>query len=83
MRTYTVREWDPEQGALTIDFVVHGDEGVAGPWAAGAKPATSCSSWAPAAATPRSRAAWHLMVGYLAAVPAIAASLRRVPPARP
>ena len=35
-RTYTVREWDG--GRLTIDFVVHGDEGVAGPWAAAARP---------------------------------------------
>jgi NADPH-dependent ferric siderophore reductase len=35
-RTYSVRAWDPEALRLTIDFVVHGDEGVAGPWAAGA-----------------------------------------------
>ena len=33
-RTYTVRDWDGER--LTIDFVVHGDDGVAGPWAAAA-----------------------------------------------
>src|SRR4051794_17071628 len=37
-RTYTVRAWDPQTNALTIDFVVHGDEGVAGPWAAAARP---------------------------------------------
>src|SRR4029078_2493984 len=34
VRTYTVRHWDPIRGELTIDFVVHGDEGVAGPWGA-------------------------------------------------
>src|SRR5215218_8872526 len=33
-RTYTVAGWDPEALRLTIDFVVHGDEGAAGPWAA-------------------------------------------------
>ena len=33
-RTYTVRDWDGER--LTIDFVVHGHDGVAGPWAANA-----------------------------------------------
>src|SRR4051812_15239665 len=29
-RTYTVRAWDAAAGELTIDFVWHGDEGVAG-----------------------------------------------------
>ncbi|WRL65744.1 siderophore-interacting protein [Blastococcus brunescens] len=37
-RTYTVRAWDAETGELTIDFVHHGDEGLAGPWAAAAQP---------------------------------------------
>ena len=33
-RTYTVRWVDEAAGELAIDFVVHGDEGLAGPWAA-------------------------------------------------
>src|SRR5687767_10059888 len=33
-RRYTVRSWDAGAHELTLDFVVHGDEGVAGPWAA-------------------------------------------------
>jgi NADPH-dependent ferric siderophore reductase len=37
-RTYTVRAWDPAAGELTIDFVHHGDAGLAGPWAAAARP---------------------------------------------
>src|SRR5579875_780839 len=32
-RTYTVRHFDAENQAVTIDFVVHGDEGIAAPWA--------------------------------------------------
>src|SRR4051812_21317239 len=32
-RTYTVRAWDPEASELTLDFVYHGDSGLAGPWA--------------------------------------------------
>lgn len=34
MRSYTVRAWDPVAREMTIDLVVHGDAGVAGPWAA-------------------------------------------------
>ncbi|GAA3307717.1 hypothetical protein GCM10020295_67430 [Streptomyces cinereospinus] len=37
-RTYTVRAWDPEVRELTLDFVLHGDEGLAGPWAMRAQP---------------------------------------------
>jgi NADPH-dependent ferric siderophore reductase len=77
-RTYTVREWDGER--LTIDFVVHGDEGVAGPWAAAAQPGDELELRGPGGAyTPDPDADWHLMVGDAAVIPAIAASLARVP----
>lgn len=33
-RELTPREWDGEAGWLDVEFTVHGDEGVAGPWAA-------------------------------------------------
>ncbi|MGP7960520.1 siderophore-interacting protein [Sanguibacter sp. A247] len=33
MRSYTVRAWDAAAREMTIDFVVHGAAGVAGPWA--------------------------------------------------
>lgn len=33
IRNYTVREYREDTGELDIDFVVHGSEGVAGPWA--------------------------------------------------
>lgn len=32
VRTFTVRHADPEARQLTVDFVVHGEQGVAGPW---------------------------------------------------
>ncbi|MBN9140996.1 MAG: siderophore-interacting protein [Micrococcales bacterium] len=38
MRCYTVRELRREQKELDIDFVVHGDAGVAAPWARSAQP---------------------------------------------
>src|ERR1044072_9054623 len=57
-RTYTVREWDGEH--LTIDFVVHGDEGVAGPWAAAARPGDELELRGPGGAyTPDPDADWH------------------------
>lgn len=34
IRNYTVREFREQSGELDVDFVVHGTEGVAGPWAA-------------------------------------------------
>jgi NADPH-dependent ferric siderophore reductase len=80
-RTYTVRAWDPAANALTIDFVVHGDEGVAGPWAAAAQPGDVLQLQGPGGAyTPDPTADWHLMVGDLAVLPAIAASLQRIRP---
>ena len=79
-RTYTVREWDGEAGRLTIDFVVHGDEGVAGPWAAAAAPGDVVQLQGPGGAyAPDPAAAWHLMVGDASVIPAISASLARVP----
>jgi NADPH-dependent ferric siderophore reductase len=79
-RTYTVRAWDPQERALTIDFVVHGDEGVAGPWAAAAQPGDVLQLMGPGGAyAPDPTADWHLLVGDLAVLPAIAASLPRIP----
>ncbi|MCH3728782.1 siderophore-interacting protein, partial [Campylobacter coli] len=37
-RTYTVRRSDPAARRLTLDFVVHGDAGLAAPWARSAQP---------------------------------------------
>jgi NADPH-dependent ferric siderophore reductase len=79
-RTYTVRAWDPETSRLTIDFVVHGDSGVAGPWAMNARPGDVLQLMGPGGAyTPDPDAAWHLLVGDLSVTPAIAAALERIP----
>ncbi|WP_327701950.1 siderophore-interacting protein [Streptomyces decoyicus] len=79
-RTYTVRTWDPTTRELTVDFVVHGDEGVAGPWAAAAKPGEEIFLLGPGGAyVPEAGADWHLLAGDESALPAIAASLARMP----
>lgn len=52
-RTYTVRSWDPATRELAIDFVVHGDEGLAGPWALRAAPGDQVTFLGPGGATAR------------------------------
>jgi NADPH-dependent ferric siderophore reductase len=79
-RTYTVRAWDAARGELTIDFVHHGDEGVAGPWAAAARPGDRIQMFGPGGGyAPSPDAAWHLLVGDESALPAIGAALTRLP----
>jgi NADPH-dependent ferric siderophore reductase len=81
-RTYTVSDWDGER--LTIDFVVHGHAGVAGPWAAAARPGDELLLLGPGGAyTPDPEADWHLMAGDASVIPAIAASLTRIRPGVP
>ncbi|MBP2181544.1 siderophore-interacting protein [Amycolatopsis magusensis] len=79
-RTYTVRYLDRKAGELAIDFVVHGDEGIAGPWALGVRPGDDMLIAGPGGAyAPGEEADWHLLVGDESALPAISASLERMP----
>jgi len=84
VRTYTVRAFDPAARELTIDFVHHGDAGLAGPWAAAARPGDRLLLLGPGGAyAPDADAAWHLLVGDESALPAIAAALERIPAGAP
>ncbi|MCB7136191.1 siderophore-interacting protein [Cellulosimicrobium marinum] len=79
-RTYTVRWVDPATQRLAVDFVVHGDHGVAGPWAATARPGDPLVVVGPGGGySPDPTADWHLLVGDDAALPAIAAALDALP----
>ena len=80
VRTYTVRRVDTERREIAIDFVVHGEHGVAGPWAASATPGQPAYLTSPNGAyAPDPAADWHLLAGDEAAVPAISAALEALP----
>jgi NADPH-dependent ferric siderophore reductase len=80
VRTHTVRSVDTERRELAIDFVVHGDHGVAGPWASAATPGQPAYLMGPSGAyAPDPAADWHLLAGDEAALPAISVALEALP----
>jgi NADPH-dependent ferric siderophore reductase len=80
VRTYTVRRVDTVRREITIDFVVHGEHGVAGPWAESATPGQPAYLTSPNGAyAPDPAADWYLLAGDEAAVPAIGAALEALP----
>ena len=79
-RTYTVRTVDMEARTLAIDFVVHGDEGIAGPWAAAAVPGDRVSFSGPGGQyAPSNDGVEYLFIGDDSAIPAIAAAVDAMP----
>jgi NADPH-dependent ferric siderophore reductase len=79
-RTYTLRRADVARQQVAIDFVVHGDEGIAAPWAAGAQPGEFLTlSGAGGAYRPDPVSDWHLLVGDESALPAICSALVALP----
>ncbi|MGV9826545.1 MULTISPECIES: siderophore-interacting protein [unclassified Gordonia (in: high G+C Gram-positive bacteria)] len=80
LRTYTVRRIDTDASELAIDFVVHGDEGLAGPWAASVEPGTPVSFLGPGSGyRPASGVPWHLLAADEAGLPALAAAVEALP----
>lgn len=81
VRTFTVRRSDTERREIAVDFVVHGEHGVAGPWAAAATPGQPANLMGPSGAyAPDPAADWHLLAGDESALPAISAALEALPP---
>jgi NADPH-dependent ferric siderophore reductase len=81
VRTYTVRHADADAREIAIDFVVHGDQGVAAPWAASAKPGQRAFLMGPSGAyAPDPAADWHLLAGDEAGLPALSVALEALPP---
>lgn len=81
-RTYTIRSLDRTRPEMVVDFVVHGDEGLAGPWAAAAHAGDQIGFRGPGGGyAPRPEFEHHLLAGDEAAIPAIAAALEWLPDA--
>lgn len=79
-RTYTVHSVDPVAKTLQMDFVIHGEGGVAGPWADQAKVGDLLQFSGPGGKyQPNPEVAWHLLAGDEAAIPAIASALSAMP----
>ncbi len=79
-RTYTVREFDPEAGEMTIDFVLHGT-GLAATWARRVEVGSRVLIAGPkhSAALPRD-VDWLLLAGDETALPAIGRCVEMLPP---
>lgn len=76
LRTYTIRSIDVINREIAIDFVVHGTEGFAGPWAASAQPGDVIHLRGPNGGyAPSEGIDHHLFVGDEAGLPAISASV--------
>ena len=80
MRTYTLRHVRPAEHEFDIDFVVHGDDGIAGPWARHAAPGNRILISRPGTLKFGTEGAdWHLFVADLSSIPAAAVELEALP----
>lgn len=79
IRNYTIRQFRAGAGEMDVDFLVHGTEGVAGPWAASVQPGTPVAfidqgcGWNPVPA------ARQLIIADESAMPAALGILRDMP----
>jgi NADPH-dependent ferric siderophore reductase len=79
IRGYTVREWRPERTEMDVEFVQHGSAGVAGPWAAAARPGDAIGLIDRGRQFTPGPGAIQVMVADHSALPAVAASVRDLP----
>lgn len=79
-RTYSLRRHDAATGSVVIDFVEHGDTGLAGPWAGRAKPGDEIGFFGAGGAwAPTEEFDHFILAGDEAAAPAVCAALETIP----
>lgn len=80
IRTYTLKGLDLEKGEMTIDFVTHGDVGVASLWAINAEKGDEIGVFMKAKTKPFYQLAdWYCFVGDHPALPVISTILELLP----
>lgn len=79
VRNYTVRAFRRDPLELDVDFVSHGDDGVAGPWAATAEPGARVAFIDQGCGFANAACDWNLIVADESALPAAAGILRDLP----
>jgi len=79
-RAYTIRDFDAARSEMTVDIVLHGDDGPASRWAGRAAAGDRIAIAGPRAGYRiRPDSAWHLLAGDESALPAIGAILEQLP----
>ena len=80
VRSYTIRDFEPEAAKLTIEMVSHGDGGPAARWANRVADGESVTIIGPGAVQLiNPDADWYLLAGDMSALPAIRVNLERLP----
>ncbi|MGW1841223.1 siderophore-interacting protein [Streptomyces sp. NPDC001966] len=81
LRSFTVRAYDRGRDVMTVDFVLHGDDGPAARWGRDARPGDVLGMVGPSSlyARPLPAADWLLLAGDESALPAIATLLESLP----
>lgn len=80
-RSFTVRAYDRARDVMTVDFVLHGDDGPAARWGRAARPGDVLGMVGPSSAyaRPLPAADWLLLAGDETALPAIVTLLASLP----
>lgn len=80
VRTYTVRAQREDCCEIDVDFVLHGEHGIAGQWAARVEPGEHIKIGGPGAKKPvAADADWVFLVGDMTALPALGVNLESLP----
>lgn len=79
VRNYTLRQFRAESGEIDIDFVVHGTEGIAGPWAGRARAGDELAFIDQGCGWRSLACDWSLLVADESGLPAVAGILRDLP----
>ena len=79
IRTYSVRHFHHATNSMDIDFVLHGEEGVASSWAEKAQPGEEVGLWRPHARVLVAEPERYVLAGDQTALPAIGFILDNLP----